>query len=61
MRIKKLPAGNYKEYDVNKKNGKDRDGQRFVRNIDTGDIYFTSDYYNTFVMIKEWKFLKERK
>lgn len=53
MRIKKLPAGNYKEYDVNKKNGKDRDGQRFVRNIDTGDIYFTSDYYNTFVMIKE--------
>jgi len=41
-----LPYGNYKEYDVNSQNkSPNRDAERFVRNTDTGDIYYSNNHY----------------
>ncbi|MGX2973066.1 ribonuclease domain-containing protein [Helicobacter sp. T3_23-1059] len=39
----------YKEYDVVNK----YDPRRFVRDMDNGDIYYTTDHYKTFVKIIE--------
>lgn len=49
----KLPDGNYKEYDVNAQTGQTRDGQRFLRNEETGEVYYTADHYDTFLKIGE--------
>lgn len=49
----KLPKGNYTEYDVNPKTGPRRDGERFIRNDNSGEIYYTADHYNTFLKIGE--------
>lgn len=43
------PEGTYREFDVT--NG--RDSARFVRDTQTGDIYYTPDHYQTFVKIIE--------
>ena len=43
------PEGTYREFDVT--NG--RDSARFVRDTQTGDIYYTPDHYQTFIKIIE--------
>ena len=49
-RERRLPAGRYKEYDVNRKlPGRSRDGERLVINQDSGKAYYTHDHYRTFV------------
>ncbi|MGY0216292.1 ribonuclease domain-containing protein [Endozoicomonadaceae bacterium StTr2] len=48
---KKLPTGNYTEYDVNPYDGKNRDAERLVVS-DTGKIYYTDDHYSSFSELK---------
>lgn len=43
------PDGTYKKFDV----GNGRDSPRFVRDTQTGDVYYTPDHYKTFVKIIE--------
>ncbi len=49
-----LPSGNYIEYDVNgtTKPNK-RDGERFVKNDETGEVYYTNNHYENFIKIIE--------
>lgn len=47
------PEGKYIKYDVNSPGVNGRDKQRFVRNQETGDVYYTQDHYNTFLKIGE--------
>ena len=43
------PKGTYKEFDVINRH----DSRRFVRDTQTGDVYYTADHYNTFIKIIE--------
>ena len=48
-REKRLPRGQYREYDVNPKiRGRSRDAERIVIEQDTGKAYYTGDHYRTF-------------
>lgn len=49
-RERRLPRGNYREYDVNpKRHGRGRDAERLVIEQRTGKAYYTGDHYRTFV------------
>jgi ribonuclease T1 len=49
-RERRLPQGNYREYDVNLKiRGRGRDAERIVIEQRTGKAYYTGDHYRTFV------------
>ena len=51
-RERKLPRGDYREYDVNpKRPGKNRGAERIVIERQTGKAYYTNDHYLTFVPI----------
>lgn len=51
-RERRLPAGRYREYDVNPKvPGKNRGAERLVIEQRTGKAYYTKDHYRTFVLI----------
>lgn len=43
------PKGTYKEFDVINRH----DSRRFVRDMESGDVYYTVDHYETFVKIIE--------
>jgi guanyl-specific ribonuclease Sa len=48
-RERRLPRGNYREYDVNpKKPGKSRGAERIVIEQRTGKAYYSRDHYETF-------------
>jgi len=48
-RERRLPRGNYREYDVNPKiRGHSRDAERLVIEQHTGKAYYTGDHYRTF-------------
>ncbi len=48
-RERRLPRGNYREYDVNpKKPGKNRGTERIVIEQRTGKAYYSRDHYETF-------------
>ena len=49
-RERHLPAGSYREYDVNPKvRGQDRGAERIVIERRSGRAYYTPDHYETFV------------
>ena len=49
-RERRLPPGDYREYDVNPKlRGRPRDAERIVVEQRTGKAYYTGDHYRTFV------------
>jgi ribonuclease T1 len=49
-RERRLPQGDYREYDVNPKiRGRGRDAERIVIEQRTGKAYYTGDHYRTFV------------
>ena len=49
-RERRLPRGNYREYDVNRKiSGRSRNAERIVIEQNTGKAYYTNDHYRTFV------------
>ena len=48
-KLPKKPKGTYKEFDVINRD----DSRRFVRDTQTGDVYYTRDHYETFVKIIE--------
>jgi len=49
-RERHLPAGSYREYDVNPKvHGQDRGAERIVIERRSGRAYYTPDHYETFV------------
>lgn len=49
-RERRLPRGDYREYDVNpKRRGRGRDAERLVIEQRTGKAYYTGDHYRTFV------------
>jgi ribonuclease T1 len=49
-RERRLPRGQYQEYDVNPKvRGRPRDAERIVIEQRTGKAYYTGDHYRTFV------------
>lgn len=51
-RERRLPAGRYREYDVNPKvAGKNRGPERLVIEQRTGKAYYTRDHYRSFVLI----------
>ncbi len=51
-RERRLPAGRYREYDVNPKvAGKNRGAERLVIEQRTGKAYYTKDHYRSFVLI----------
>ncbi len=51
-RERRLPAGRYREYDVNPKvPGKNRGAERLVIEQRTGKAYYTKDHYRSFVLI----------
>ncbi|BCA55136.1 putative Guanyl-specific ribonuclease Sa3 [Nitrospira sp. KM1] len=51
-RERRLPAGRYREYDVNpKRRGRPRDAERIVIEQDTGKAYYTGDHYRTFLAL----------
>jgi len=48
-RERRLPRGEYREYDVNpKKSGENRGTERIVIEQRTGKAYYTRDHYETF-------------
>ena len=48
-RERRLPAGSYREYDVNPKvRGQDRGAERIVIERRSGRAYYTQDHYETF-------------
>jgi ribonuclease T1 len=48
-RERRLPRGNYREYDVNpRKRGKSRGTERIVIEQRTGKAYYSRDHYETF-------------
>jgi ribonuclease T1 len=52
-RERRLPRGQYREYDVNPKvPGQNRGPERLVIEQRTGKTYYTKDHYRTFVQIK---------
>ena len=52
-REQRLPRGQYREYDVNRKiRGKPRDAERIVIEQRTGKAYYTNDRYRTFIPLK---------
>jgi ribonuclease T1 len=49
-RERRLPRGDYREYDVNPKmRGRSRDAERLVIEQRTGKAYYTGDHYRTFI------------
>lgn len=53
-RERRLPPGNYREYDVNPKvRGRSRDAERIVIEQDTGRAYYTGNHYRTFIPLTE--------
>jgi guanyl-specific ribonuclease Sa len=53
-RERRLPRGNYREYDVNPKiRGRSRDAERIVIEQDSGRAYYTGDHYRTFIPLNE--------
>jgi len=49
-RERRLPRGQYREYDVNPKiRGRRRDAERIVIEQRTGKAYYTNDHYRSFV------------
>lgn len=48
-KLPKRPNGAYKEFDVINRH----DPRRFVRDTQTGNVYYTEDHYQTFVKIIE--------
>jgi guanyl-specific ribonuclease Sa len=49
-RERRLPPGDYREYDVNRKlPGRSRDAQRIVIEQRTGKAYYTRDHYRSFI------------
>lgn len=48
-----LPEGHtYQEYDVYPRpEGDSRDAHRIVRDVDTGDVWYTPDHYNDFYVV----------
>ncbi|HJR78269.1 MAG TPA: ribonuclease domain-containing protein [Nitrospiraceae bacterium] len=49
-RERRLPRGNYREYDVEpRRRGKNRGAERIVIERQTGKAYYTGDHYRTFV------------
>jgi ribonuclease T1 len=52
-RERRLPRGQYREYDVNpRRPGRPRDAERIVIEQRTGKAYYTGDHYRTFVPIE---------
>ena len=43
------PEGTYKRFDISNRHS----AGRFVRDMETGDVYYTTDHYKTFVKIIE--------
>ncbi len=53
-RERRLPRGDYREYDVNPKiRGRSRDAERIVIEQDSGRAYYTGDHYRTFIPLNE--------
>ncbi|MEO8341528.1 MAG: ribonuclease domain-containing protein [Nitrospirota bacterium] len=53
-RERRLPLGDYREYDVNPKvRGRSRDAERIVIEQDTGKAYYTGNHYRTFIPLNE--------
>lgn len=51
-RERRLPRGQYREYDVNPKvPGQDRGPERLVIDQRTGKAYYTKDHYRTFINV----------
>ncbi len=51
-RERRLPRGQYREYDVNpRRRGHPRDAERIVIEQQTGKAYYTPDHYRTFIAI----------
>ena len=49
-RERRLPAGRYREYDVNRKRpSRARDAERIVIEQRSGKAYYTGDHYRTFI------------
>lgn len=49
-RERRLPRGEYREYDVNpKRTGRNRGAERIVVERRTGKAYYTDDHYRTFI------------
>jgi ribonuclease T1 len=49
-RERRLPRGDYREYDVNpKRAGRNRGAERIVIERRTGKAYYTDDHYRTFI------------
>ena len=49
-RERRLPPGDYREYDVNPRiRGQDRGAERLVIERRTGKAYYTDDHYRTFI------------
>ncbi len=48
-RERRLPAGHYKEYDVDPRAPGGRNADRLVIDQDNGRAYYTSDHYDTFI------------
>jgi ribonuclease T1 len=53
-RERRLPPGDYREYDVNPKiRGRSRDAERIVIEQTSGRAYYTGDHYRTFIPLNE--------
>lgn len=48
----KLPKGDYREYTVKTPGASNRGARRIVKEQNTGETYYTSDHYQSFVRIK---------
>lgn len=48
-KLPKKPKGTYREFDIINRH----DSRRFVRDTQTGDVYYTADHYETFIKIIE--------
>lgn len=50
-RERRLPNGQYKEYDVDPRGRGGRNAERIVINQSSGQAYYTGDHYDTFIPI----------
>ncbi len=52
-RERRLPPGQYREYDVDPRTGGGRNAERLVIERRSGQAYYTGDHYDTFIPISE--------
>jgi len=49
------PGGNYREYTVDTPGAPNRAQRRIVQDVDTGNMFYTDDHYETFIQIDPTK------